>query len=70
MIVTTPYPRDGTNPEWEARGRICRDMRVNFGNYMTMHELGKVAGFSEYDVSKMENGRMDPAPLEKYWRLA
>jgi hypothetical protein len=66
VIVTTPYPRDDVNLEWEARGAICRGRRL-YGprGYQTLHGLARDVGISARDLSAMECGRIDPTELER-----
>lgn len=66
MIRTTP--REDLNPDWAARGKVCRDRRVNGGQYRTQRDQARLFGLRAVELSKMENGRMDPGPLEAKWR--
>lgn len=68
MIRTTA--RDSLNPDWVARGRVCRNARVDGPKYRTQREQARVFGMDVVTLSKMENGRLDPGPLEAKWREA
>lgn len=55
------------NAGWAARGKACRDRRVNGGDYRTQREQAAAFGMHVVALSKMENGKLDPAPLERAW---
>jgi hypothetical protein len=52
--------------EWIARGRVVMDRRRAAGESVSSAALR--LGFSAVDVSGMEHGRKDPAPLERAWQ--
>ena len=68
MIRTTA--RDSLNPDWVARGRVCRNARVDGPKYRTQREQATVFGMTPKELCDMENGRLDPGPLEAKWREA
>ena len=55
------------NPDWARRGRVCRDLRVHGPRYRTQREQAEAFGMDVVALSKMENGGLDPAPLERAW---
>lgn len=57
------------NLEWSHRGRVCRNLRVNGGAYKTQREQAAEFGLTMVELSKMENGKLDPTPLERAWGL-
>ena len=55
------------NPDWARRGKVCRDRRVHGTRYRTQGEQAEAFGLALAALSKMENGQLDPAPLERAW---
>jgi hypothetical protein len=66
MIRTDSPPPE--NPDWAARGRVCRNARVDGPCYRTQRDQTLVFGMDMVTLSKMENGKLDPSPLEAKWR--
>lgn len=58
--------RRGT-PDWRRRGGECRRRRVDGTPYRTGRALAALIGVTAKDLSDMELGRADPAPLEAWW---
>ncbi len=48
--------------QWMERGAVCRKARAARGE--TLMELSQRIGLSPAQISAMEQGRLDPAPLE------
>jgi hypothetical protein len=52
---------DDQYPAWHAQGKQCKAMRMD--PYMDMCAVAKAMGITPHEVSRMERGLDDPAPL-------
>lgn len=57
------------NPDWLERGKHCRNLRVHGNNYLTQRQQAEKFSLDMVALSKMENGILDPEPLERAWGI-